>query len=178
MPLQQIAKHIVILADRRASTPVLITPPYLSFRASFYIELTRELSTHTNRSIRIDWYKGMPTPTTLLSHQVAAWQVRSINRALLRQTSGTRHRRTQMTRGIENSSSQNFQQGDQAPPALQPREHAPIASVQIAATIARPGGQNRDLVIGLADARLQLPLWTTAIWLGSSPAEIQRLKSA
>ena len=36
MPLQQIAHQIITLADRRASTPVLVTPPYLSFRRAVF----------------------------------------------------------------------------------------------------------------------------------------------
>ena len=38
--------------------------------------------------------------------------------------------------------------------------------VQLTATIARPGGLERDLVIGLCDQSHELPPWTTAIRIG------------
>jgi len=177
MPLQQIAKHIVSLADRRASTPVLITPPYLSFRASFFIELTGELANHTERPIRVDWYRGMPKPGTLLTDQLAAWQVRGINRTLQRQALPLRGPgipfHNQSIKHSDPDSSPTATESPGSPTAL-----PSPATVQVTATIARPGGQNRDFVIGLADSRLPLPEWTTAIWLGSSPEEIQRCKAA
>lgn len=37
------------------------------------------------------------------------------------------------------------------------------AAVVLTASIARPGGRHRDLVIGLCDDRLPLPPWTTPI---------------
>ncbi len=37
------------------------------------------------------------------------------------------------------------------------------ACMVVTATIGRPGGQNRDLVVGLCDENLELPSWTTAI---------------
>ncbi len=40
------------------------------------------------------------------------------------------------------------------------------ACVVVTATIGRPGGPARDLVIGLCDETLELPTWTTAIRIG------------
>ena len=41
------------------------------------------------------------------------------------------------------------------------------ATVEVTASIARPGGQRRDLVVGLCDDALELPPWTTAIRIHS-----------
>jgi hypothetical protein len=56
-------------------------------------------------------------------------------------------------------------------------ERPSSASIQITASIARPGGRNRKLVIGLCDHRLPLPTWTTKIRLGSSPGEWSNLQN-
>jgi hypothetical protein len=178
MPLQKIAKQIVSLADRHASTPVLITPPYLSFRPRFFIELTRELLTHTNRSIRVDWHRGMPSALTLLSDQVAAFQARAINRALLQSGLASTVMGSPIKRKHSSKLTSDLSADETPPPDAQAFPDHQNASLQITATIARPGGPTRDLVIGLSDARQELPPWTTAIWLGSSPQEIQRLRAA
>ena len=179
MPLQQIAQQIITLADRRASTPVLVTPPYLSFRQQFYVELTQELGRHTSRTVRIDWYRGLPGLRTLISDQLAAWQVKSINRML----------RTQGDRGSANApetpskrersdTSVELGQPDHEPVAELAQTGSPNAAVQITASIGRPGGKTRDLVLGLADVRQKLPDWTTAIWLGTSQSEIDQWRAA
>lgn len=41
------------------------------------------------------------------------------------------------------------------------------ATMVISATIGRPGGPRRDLVIGVCAEAVQLPTWTTAIRLGN-----------
>ncbi len=40
------------------------------------------------------------------------------------------------------------------------------AAIVLTASIARPGGSRRDLVVGLCDETLHLPSWTTAIRIG------------
>jgi len=179
MPLQQIAHQIITLADRRASTPVLVTPPYLSFRQQFYVELTQELSRHTERNVRIDWYRGLPGLRSLISDQLAAWQVKSINRRLRRECdrASTGAHASPKAAGQSHSSVQIG--APLLPPATTPQQAGgPKAAVQITASIARPGGKTRDLVIGLADMRQKLPDWTTAIWLGTSPSEIDHWRAA
>ncbi|MGI9469449.1 MAG: hypothetical protein ACR2OA_20175 [Rubripirellula sp.] len=181
MPLQQIAHQIITLADRRASTPVLVTPPYLSFRKQFFAELSRELADHTERDLRIDWYRNLPSVRTILSDQLAAWHVKSVNRLLSHMTvSKARQAHKTATNSTPAESAGTTDINVSRQPALdQPRalltQHA---TVQITATIARPGGQGRDLVIGLSDARQKLPNWTTAIWLGTSAQEVERWQAA
>ena len=179
MPLQQIAQQIITLADRRASTPVLVTPPYLSFRHQFYLELTQELSRHTERTVRIDWYRGLPGFRTLISDQLAAWHVKSINRVLRTQGDpGSANAPETPSTGERSHTSVELGQPDHDPFAALAQTGSPKAAVQITASIARPGGKTRDLVIGLADVRQQLPDWTTAIWLGTSQSEIDQWRAA
>ena len=179
MPLQQIAQQIITLADRRASTPVLVTPPYLSFRQQFYLELTQELGRHTSRTVRIDWYRGLPGLRTLISDQLAAWHVKSINRMLRTQGDrGSANAPKTPSAGERSHSNVESVQPDHEPVAEFAQSDSPKAAVQITASIARPGGKTRDLVIGLADVRQKLPDWTTAIWLGTSQSEIDQWRAA
>ena len=181
MPLQQIAHQIITLADRRASTPVLVTPPYLSFRKQFFVELSRELASHTERDLRIDWYRNLPGVKTIVSDQIAAWHVKSVNRLLGRMTAA-KAKHLQTADGI--TTSENLLANSESNATRQPAqhreitEHTQIATVQITAAIARPGGKSRDLVIGLSDVRQKLPEWTTAIWLGTSEEEVKRWHAA
>ena len=179
MPLQQIAQQIITLADKQASTPVLVTPPYLSFRQQFYVELTQELGRHTSRTVRIDWYRELPGLRTLISDQLAAWHVKSINR-MLRTQDGRRSAKAPKTpsTGERSHSSVELVQPVHDPVAELARTGSPKAALQITASIGRPGGKTRDLVIGLADVRQKLPDWTTAIWLGTSQSEIDQWRAA
>ncbi len=43
------------------------------------------------------------------------------------------------------------------------------ARIELTASIGRPGGIERDLIIGLCNNVIELPPWTTAIHLGGSP---------
>ncbi|MGI9446002.1 MAG: hypothetical protein ACR2N1_26280 [Rubripirellula sp.] len=181
MPLQQIAHQIITLADRRASTPVLVTPPYLSFRRQFFVELSRELATHTDRDLRIDWYRNLPGVRTLVSDQIAAWHVKSVNRLLDRMTAA-KAKKLRKAAILSVSEELNAESDStvtrQSARHQQTAEDTQIATVQITAAIARPGGKNRDLVIGLSDVRQKLPDWTTAIWLGTSEEEVKRWHAA
>ena len=143
MPLRELADEILRLSEHRASTPVLVTPSYLSFRQRFFLELVRTLANKTDRSIRIDWYRRMPGYFSFIGDSLASLRVSRDNRALARLMS---------------------QHCGNVGPSV-----GSAAKIQIAATIARPGGAERDLVVGLCDHRLELPPWTTPIRLGSKP---------
>ena len=181
MPLQQIAHQIITLADRRASTPVLVTPPYLSFRKQFFIELARELTAHTERDLRIDWYRDLPGVRTIISDHLAAWQVKSVNRVLARLSTANEHQflkaegSNHSSQATGPSDSNAVRQSTHHERAAAPTQ---MATLQITAAIARPGGKTRDLVIGLSDIRQKLPDWTTAIWLGTSQEEVKRWHAA
>lgn len=181
MPLPQIAHQIITLADRRASTPVLVTPPYLSFRKQFFVELSRELAAHTDRDLRIDWYRNLPGVRTLVSDQIAAWHVKSVNRSLGRMTAAKlRHLRKadKLCVSEDPTAASNSTVTRQSARQQRSADDTQIATMQITAAIARPGGKSRDLVIGLSDIRQKLPDWTTAIWLGTSEEEVQRWHAA
>lgn len=181
MPLQQIAHQILTLADRRASTPVLVTPPYLSFRKQFFVELSREIANHTERDVRVDWYRGLPGVRTILTDQIASWHVKSVNRLLRRVSAGKDAQPNQELGSHPQTDSLVLPESTVYPnPASnrRPAARPQIATVQITAAIARPGGKSRDLVIGLSDVRQRLPDWTTAIWLGTSAKEVKRWQAA
>jgi hypothetical protein len=82
MPLHELADEIIRLSQRHVSTPVLVTPSYLSLRQRFFIELVGTLAEMSHRSIRIDWYRGVPGLFSLMGHRVASLRVNRINRAL------------------------------------------------------------------------------------------------
>lgn len=137
MPLRQLADEIIRLSERYRSTPVLVTPTYLSLRKRFFLELVGTLVEETDRSIRIDWYRGIPSLFSLVGDQIASAHAASMNRTLASLMSG----------------------------------HEATAKIQITGLIARPGGMERDLVIGLCDQQLALPTWATPIRLGTSPTQ-------
>lgn len=143
MPFESMVPEILHLCERRATTPVLVTPSYLSFRTAFFVEFVTALESHTNRRIRLDWYRGMPGPLTLFADGLASKRVRKLNRLL----------KSKSSRGDE------------------------FAYMQITAAIGRPGGPNRELVVGLADANAELPGWATPIRLGATPGELMPLQS-
>ena len=82
MPLRPLADEILRLSERYNSTPVLVTPSYLSLRQQFFVELVGTLFKKTNRSVRIDWYRGMPTLFSLVGDRIAAVHAARMNRAL------------------------------------------------------------------------------------------------
>jgi hypothetical protein len=147
MPLQQLAEEIIRLSQRRASTPVLVTPKYLSLRKRFFLELIGTLAANTERSMRIDWYRPMPGNFSLVGDWIAAARVSITNRAIASMMAG---------KASGNSC---------------------ICRIQVTASIGRPGGISRELVIGLCDERLELPPWASAIRLGGSPEQSFTLQS-
>jgi hypothetical protein len=134
--LQPIAREIVRLSEQRALTPVIVTPRYLSLRPIFLLELSGALAAHTDRVIRIDWCRRVPTAWSLIGDYLARQQARAINRELWQRW---KHREKGVT-------------------------------LQITASIARPGGAQRQLVIGWCSDDFRLPSWTIPIRLSGEPA--------
>lgn len=88
MPLRQLADEIIRLSERYRSTPVLVTPSHFSLRKQFFLELVGTLAEKTDGSIRIDWYRGMPSLFSLVGDRIASAHAASMNRALASLTSG------------------------------------------------------------------------------------------
>jgi hypothetical protein len=143
-PLQPIAREILRLSEERAVTPVIVTPRYLSLRPIFLVELSGALAAHTDRALRIDWCRHVPSAWTLLTDHLDRLQARRINRRL---------RQTSKSRGSE-------------------------ATLQITASIARPGGAHRQLVIGWCSEDFTLPPWTVPIRLSGEPSSVRPLRAA
>lgn len=135
--LQAIAGEMVRLSETSGKTPVLITPRYLSLRTIFLVELVKSMATQTNRDLRIDWCRPVPSTWSLVGDQAARVRSKAINRSL------------------ENAS----------------RDLGLTASLQITASIARPGGANRELVIGWCNELFQLPMWTIPIYLSGQAGQ-------
>ncbi len=132
-PLDLLSTQLVRLSEQRGSTPVLITPPHLSLRKQFFVELVRSLSTVTTRTIRIDWYRPVPSVASVVSDLFASWRVVSTNRSIVLIAEPTH----------------------------------PLGQMQITASLSRPGGIHRDLVVGWCNVSLPLPPWATPIELSS-----------
>ncbi len=141
MPFAQLADEIIRLSDADVSTPVLVTPSYLSLRRAFIVELAGTLSQKSDRPVRIDWYRcGGGGLMGLISQWWALRRATSINRSLRRRAT-----------------------------LLQSQSLEVNASVQVTAAIGRPGGIANVLVVGLCDERHELSGWTTPIRIGGSP---------
>jgi hypothetical protein len=83
MPLSQLADEITRLSHAGRTTPVLVTPDYLSLRRVFFAELVDALAQRTDRAVRIDWcVSGQTGLAALLRRPFARWQADSINRLL------------------------------------------------------------------------------------------------
>lgn len=132
-PLDLLSTQLVRLSEQRGSTPVLITPPHLTLRNRFFVELVKSLATITNRPIRIDWYRPVPSVSSVVTDLFANWRVVCTNRSI----------------------------GSVAGPAHK------LGMMQITASLSRPGGIHRDLVVGWCNAPLPLPPWATPIELSS-----------
>ena len=81
--LDDLAVEIVRLCEQQASTPVLVTPSYLSLRPAFFVELARQLAKHSQRPVRIDWCRPARRLFAPVADQVDRWRVRRVNRALV-----------------------------------------------------------------------------------------------
>lgn len=80
--LQPIAHELVCLSVERGVTPVFVTSKYLVLRPAFLVELAGALADHTDRPVRIDWCRPVPTASTLVGDLWARGQAQMINRAL------------------------------------------------------------------------------------------------
>jgi hypothetical protein len=90
MPLEELADEIIRLSEHCASTPVLVTPSYLSLRLPFFAELAGALADKTGRPIRIDWCRPMPNCFSLIGDSFASARAARVNRALRSRLSGRR----------------------------------------------------------------------------------------
>ena len=82
MPLHELAEEIIRLSEWHHSTPVLVTPPYLSLRRPFFVELVSAIAERTQRPIRIDWHRRMPGEFSLGREFFAKRRVAACNRTL------------------------------------------------------------------------------------------------
>ena len=137
-PLAELAQTIVRLSDHHGSTPVLVTPGYLSLQPPFFAALASEICGRTGRSVRFDWHRRGGGPAAVLADWWAQWNVARINRTL---------RAVALADGAE-------------PPMR--------CEIALTATIGRPGGIHRHLVIGWCDEGSELPGWVTPIQLSGA----------
>ena len=153
MPLTQLAEEIIRVSQWDHSTPVLVTPSYLSLRRQFFVELVKSISAKTNRRIRIDWQRRLPGYFTLIGDAWASWEVRWHNRAL-----------AALSRGSATTASIQI-----------------TASIARPKRVEQDVDQGRDtdqdLVVGLSAPHLELPPWATPIRLGGSPRPAATLQS-
>lgn len=141
MPLGQLADEIVRQGRILTHTPVLVTPWYLSLRTPFVVQLIDAIGQRSPHPVRVDWYCDPGSHLLgLLASIAARQQARSINRCL-RLAAGS----------------------DPAPSAT------PVGSIELTASVARPGSEPNLLVVGLCDDRIELPSWTTAVRLTGRP---------
>ena len=82
MPLRQLARQFVKIHKRAATTPVLVTPSYLSLQPPFYVALAVEISGYRRKPIRFDWCREIPGAFQFAGHWLAIRKARRINRAL------------------------------------------------------------------------------------------------
>jgi hypothetical protein len=136
MSLAALAQQITTIAARGETTPVVVTPTYLSLRSRFVAGLACELIRQDAvRSVQIDWCCGHRR--TLHRHWLRRQAKRS--RSLLGQSM------------LEARGSCDVHRQ---------------ASIAITSVIARPPAEQGKLVVGLCNDQLELPRWTTAIRLG------------
>ncbi len=148
-PLSLLSDEIIRLSETCVSTPVLVTPTYLSLRDEFLVELVGTLAKKSARRIRIDWFRGGSGVASLIGDLWAARRARSINR--------------QLSSRADQDRSYSF---------------ASYRPVQVTATIGRTASAADDLVVGICQQRYSLPSWTTSIFLGSSPDRVEEPKLA
>lgn len=138
-PLAPLAELICRLEQQRCLTPVLVCPPQVVLADAFYVRLCQAAIEESGRNVRLDllpnhwlaplgdWWKPHHAGST-----ATAWLPVAVAGPLIRPT-----RKLAINRLAK-----------QLPPQ---------ASIEATATVARPSGQLRDLVIGLAGAADQLP---------------------
>jgi len=150
MPLQQLAGQISVIRSRACSTPVLVTPSYLSLQAPFFVALSTELALCDHRLIRFDWLREVPGAFSFGRDFLADRKATRINRTLASslQSIGTKAS-IQITAAIGRPSS---------------------ASSSLASS-------SEDLVIGICADHHERPTWTTPIRLVVALPDRDRLES-
>ncbi|MGB7324161.1 MAG: hypothetical protein WBD31_04780 [Rubripirellula sp.] len=150
MSLDLLAGEIVRLSKLGRTTPVLVTPTYLSFRPMFFQQFVEAVSKRTDRPVRVDWLRTGQGIASVISDAMAKREAAKITRLLQRNTA-TSH-------SVELSSSI----GRPVPQSS--------GSGKNASGMTAIGGSNRTpIVIGLCHTGESLPTWATAIPLGESP---------
>lgn len=149
--LRGLAETIVRLSDEHGSTPVIVMPSHLTLRTPFFIELAQELGKRLSGS-RVTEALGNDVHS---NGEFGAEPERQI-----------RFDWCLTPQRLFASTRAKFAQFQSARLTVQLAQSTG-ATVEVTASIARPGGQRRDLVIGLCDDALELPPWTTAIRIHS-----------
>lgn len=81
-PLRQLTGQFVKIHRRAATTPVLVTPTYLSLRPPFFVALAAEIREFCRLPIRFDWCREIPGVFQFAGHVLVNRQAGQINRAL------------------------------------------------------------------------------------------------
>lgn len=138
--LGRLASEMLRVHDWAGSTPVILVPRQFVLRPPFFAALAGALLARTSRRIRFDWCRPDTDLLSRLGDLSVRLQVARLNRLLLRIAE------------------------PRCTADTDPRQR-PLARVEISATIGRPGGSRRDLVIGVCAEGRELPPWTTPIYL-------------
>jgi len=149
MLLQQLARQIWIIRKRATSTPVLVTPSYLTLQAPFFVALATELAACDQRQVRFDWYRGMPGAFSFGGDWVARRKTARINRAF-----------TSVLQPVGLATSMRITAAIGRPSGLQLSSTSP----------------SQDLVIGISADRHELPTWTTPIRLAATATDNESLE--
>lgn len=80
--LEELAQAIIRLNEQHASTPVLVSPRYLSLQPPFFVALASQIHGHSGRSLRFDWHRRRSGLAAALTDRWAQLQAARINRAL------------------------------------------------------------------------------------------------
>lgn len=156
--MDDLAKEIIRLSERCCSTPVLIVPKFLQLRPAFFAGLSKSLLQQSDRDLRVDWLRPCASLRERLGDVLARVEALRINQALAKISSryGDCGPRGQLT----------VASGMASRTATTRRR---IAYLEITAMIGRPGGIQRELVLGLADPSCPLSAWCTPIHLDAHP---------
>ncbi|TWU60060.1 hypothetical protein Poly51_03340 [Rubripirellula tenax] len=82
MSLDLLAREIVRLSVHGGTTPVLVTPSYLSFRPEFFRQFVSAVASRTDRTVRIDWLRTGRGISAVIGDRMAARQAAKITRML------------------------------------------------------------------------------------------------
>ncbi|TWU47721.1 hypothetical protein [Rubripirellula reticaptiva] len=150
MSLDVLAGEIVRLSTLGRTTPVLVTPTYLSFRPMFFRHFVEAVSRQTDRPVRVDWLRTGQGIASVISDVMAKREAAKITRLLRRNTS-TKH-------SVELSSSIGRPLQGQSDSGKKQKGKTAVGE-----------SHQTPIVIGLCHTGEILPTWATAIPLGESP---------